>query len=309
MRKLFTAAFLFFLPVAPALAHGGLHDTPHAHEIPVAVERNHVNITEHGDVREIDSNGIPVHETGRFPNAHNPNAISAQNYVYTVPLHPTEADHITRLTNRMDFGVALNGVPFDPGTAEFYNNDPHSGWVLEAITGGRDLGLDNSNAHVQRNGAYHYHGIPWGMVPYFNHEAARKHGGLMLVGYAADGFPIYMPVDTGLGMKSSYRIKQGSRPSGPGGAYDGRYTEDWEYVAGLGDLDECNGIETEDGYAYMLTEQFPFIPRCFKGSPDPSFDKGPPARGGAGDRLHRGPDGRRPPPDMRPDMRPPPGPF
>ncbi len=56
------------------------------------------------------------------------------------------------------FGVALNGLPLDPGTAEFWHNDPN--WNYEAMSGKMDLGLDENNAHVQPNGAYHYHGLP-----------------------------------------------------------------------------------------------------------------------------------------------------
>jgi len=44
---------------------------------------------------------------------------------------------------------------------------------------------------------------------------------------------------------SSYRLKSGERPTGagdPGGSYDGTYRDDYEYVAGQGDLDACNGM-------------------------------------------------------------------
>ncbi|MCB9996570.1 MAG: YHYH protein [Rhodospirillales bacterium] len=281
------------LSAAPAWAHGGSHDHSYARPIPAAVEQARVNIIEQGHYRLMSSNGIPNHETGQFPNRGNPNAIRAQDYQYRMKLRPVKTGR-SDLARGFVFGVALNGIPFDPGTAEFYNNDPRSGWNIEAITGGINLGLDNSNAHVQPDGSYHYHGIPWGIVSYFDHE----HGDMMMAGYAADGFPVYMPVDGGKGFHSSYRVKSGTRPSGPGGAYDGTYTADWEYVSGLGDLDECNGMDTPKGYVYILTEQFPFIPRCFMGTPDDSFKKAPPS----------GPRGQRPPPGMRPGHRPP-GPF
>jgi hypothetical protein len=32
-----------------------------------------------------------------------------------------------------------------------------------------------------------------------------------------------------------------SGSAGPGGNYDGTFVQDWEYAAGTGDLDECNG--------------------------------------------------------------------
>ena len=52
----------------------------------------------------------------------------------------------------------------------------------------------------------------------------------------------------------------------------GTLTQDYEYVAGLGDLDECNGRtgvtpEFPGGiYHYYVTEGYPYIQRCVKGS-------------------------------------------
>jgi len=256
---------------------------------------NKVEFSERGAYRYIKSNGIPDHITGRFPNSGNPNRISEQDYEFRVPMHPAFASKSTDLYLGK-FGVAINGVPFDPGAAEWWNNNPRSGWQYEAMSGARPLGLDQNNAHVQPNGAYHYHGTPTGLIA--EHSGA---GAMLLLGYAADGFPIY--ANTG-GWRSSYRVKTGTRPGGPGGAYDGSFTADYEYVVGLGDLDECNGREgvtpeyPEGTYFYVITEDYPFIPRCWKGTPDASFRLGPggPPPGG----FQGGPSGRRPPP-------PPPG--
>ena len=60
------------------------------------------------------------------------------------------------------FGVAVNGVPFEAGTAEFWNGD--RAWNYEAKSGKIDLGLDQNDAHVQPGGVYHYHGLPTGLV-------------------------------------------------------------------------------------------------------------------------------------------------
>ena len=81
-------------------------------------------------------------------------------------------------------------------------------------------------------------------------------------------------------LSSSYRVKSGTRPGGPGGRYDGSFVQDYEYVAGLGDLDDCNGRTgvtreyPEGTYYYVITDSFPFIPRCFHGTPDRSFMRG-----------------------------------
>src|SRR5262249_20206780 len=139
-----------------------------------------------GGERVITANGLPNHEPGQFPRPGNPNRISAQNYHFNVPLNPKPAATTTS-SARWWFGVALNGVPFEPGTAEFWNNDPDSGLVYEAKTGFINLGLDENNAHVQPTGAYHYHGLPTGLIKSLATDTKQ----MVLVGWAADGFPIY----------------------------------------------------------------------------------------------------------------------
>jgi hypothetical protein len=207
--------------------------------------------------------------------------------------------------------VALNGVVFDPGTAEIYQDgDRSSPWRYEALLSNTEmgttprirtgLGLDTSHAHVQPNGAYHYHGLPTLLME-------RLSGGekkMTHVGWAADGYPVYAvhapakaedassPLRA---MKSSYRLKKTARPGGedaPSGQPDGSFGLDYEYVAGSGDLDEFGGRtgptpEFPQGtYYYVLTEDWPFIPRAHRGTPDPSFSKrmaeGPGGKAGPG---------------------------
>jgi hypothetical protein len=268
--------------------------------------RNEVTITLEGDRRIITSNGLPDHATGRFPNADNPNRVSAQHYRFTVPAKPVAVTQSVPLV-RQPFGIAVNGVLFDPGTAEMWHNDRESGWHYDALGGAFSLGLDANHAHVQPNGAYHYHGIPVALLQ-------RLSGGkeqMTLVGWAADGFPIYATwghrdaadaASPAVKLRSSYHLKKGRRPGTggqPGGFYDGCFVEDFDYVAGSGDLDECGGRtgvtpEFPGGtYHYVLTEDFPFVPRFFRGTPDPSFARreGPGGPGGA--------DGRHGPPPPR----------
>ena len=263
---------------------------------------SHVTITIEGDKRVITANGLPDHLTGRFPNANNPNRIASQNYRYTVPLRPAMNLQPAPLPAQ-PFGIAVNGVLFDPGTAEYWHNDRQSGWHYEAKGHAFSLGLDANNAHVQPNGAYHYHGIP---VALLARLSAGKRA-MTLLGWAADGFPIYgpwgheAPRDASSPLrilKSSYRVKSGLRPASggqPGGTYDGIFVEDYEFAAGTGDLDECSGRfgvtpEFPEGiYHYVLTEDFPFVPRAFRGTPDPSFVR----RGGPGGAP--GPGGKKGP--------------
>ncbi|MBI1314428.1 YHYH protein [bacterium] len=257
--------------------------------------------TESGDSRIIRVNSIPVHKVGQFPNGGNPHSIAEREATFRVPLHPQPARETTWLRLGMNFGVAVNGVLFDPGAAEFWLGDPRSGWQYEALAGAVPLGLDENYAHVQPDGKYHYHGIPTGLLATLGFED-QKHS--PLVGWAADGFPIYAlngfvnPRDSESEireLKSSYRLKQGQRPGGarsdrfdPGGVYDGTFLNDYEFVDRLGDLDECNGRfcvtpEFPQGtYAYFLTRDWPVIPRLFRGTPDQGFQNRMPPGGRGG---------------------------
>ena len=283
-----------------AMAHTS-HDkgTVMAVVIPAAIESARVDMRIENGKRIFTANGIPNHTTGQFPNRGNPNSISSQNYRYEMPASPQLSGSIKHF-NMGKFGIALNGIPFDPATAECYGKirgqigSGNCDWKEEAIVNGRgQLGLDSSNAHVQPNGAYHYHGIPNGLLASLPAEDIVK------VGYAADGFPVM--VSKSAAFKSGYQLKTGTRPGGanaPSGQYDGSYTADFEFV-NTSDLDECNGTMIGGQYTYILTREFPYIPRCFKGTPDSSFDARGRGQGNDNMMMRRGEDGmtgRRPPP-------------
>ena len=263
--------------------------------------RSQVSITEQRGFRIIQVNGIPAHAVGQFPNRGNPHSIAQSNGTYRVTLNPKQNRRLNPLQMNVNFGVAVNGVMFDPGAAEFWLGNPRSGWQYEALGGAVPLGLDANYAHVQPDGNYHYHGLPTGLLKSLE-AGPGEHS--PLIGWAADGFPIYAQYgytdaeDSSSPVKellSAFRLRRGTRPGGnrgsqsaPGGQYDGAFVNDYEFVSSIGDLDECNGRycvtpEFPDGtYAYFLTTDFPVIPRNFRGTPDRSFQKrmGPPPGGG-----------------------------
>ncbi len=268
-----------------------------------------------GAYRLLSANGLPSHSVGAFPNRGNPNAIRAQQVSLRLPAKPRLTGRATPLRLGFRFGVSREGVPFDPMAAEFWHGNPRSGWQYNALGGAVRLGLDANYAHVQPNGAYHYHGLPSGLLAGLS-WSPQAHS--PLVGYAADGFPIYALTGQQQGhvveMTSSYRLKSGQRPGGnqPSGAYNGAFLQDYEFIAGSGSLDACNGTFTvsaeypEGSYAYFLTRDFPVVPLCFAGQPDQSFALGPPGgRRGPG----QGNGGQRPSPGSAPGFgRPPPPP-
>ena len=186
-------------------------------------------------------------------------------------------------------GYVLNGVKIEAGTAGSCSDSGTNcslsppilgGWSIEALgQTSFNFVTDDNHAHVQPGGTYHYHGIPEGFV-----TALDKGTAMTLIGWAADGFPIYArygyqdPMDANSGVviiASSYQLKtspDANRP--PVADYSlGTFTQDYEYVANSGsDLDECNGRkgvtpEFPGGiYHYYATDGFPFLQRCVKGA-------------------------------------------
>ncbi|MGA1030225.1 MAG: YHYH protein [Flavobacteriaceae bacterium] len=236
--------------------------------------------------REIKTNSIPNHRVGTFPNSGNPNTIGVLEETFTVTSNPQGSNSV-QSAQGYQFGVLFSGVTLDPFTAEFFqqaNGQSNRDWNITALTNAIHLGLDCNNAHVQPNGKYHYHGTPTALL-----EALDTNGEeMILVGYAADGFPIYYKyaqIDGTLtALESGYRLKEGQRPgdgqNAPDGCYDGTYFQDYEYVEALSPLDECNGMtgktpEAESEYFYVITDNFPSSPLCFSGTPDDSFRNGP----------------------------------
>ncbi|WP_299653473.1 YHYH protein [uncultured Tateyamaria sp.] len=237
-----------------------------------AVQANVTMIVD-GDQRCITSDGLPEHDTGPWREGA---VVVPQEHQFCMDATPELTDTITDRVRIS--GIAVTGIPLRPGTAEYYDptsergysRDPSSGWNVEGIGG---LIMDAQNAHVDGDGMYHYHGIPSAVTDALDGT---------LFGYAADGFEIHYVGDAA---QSSWQLRLGERESGPGGAYDGTYVQDYEFVAGSGTLDECNGAMLDGQYVYFATETYPFFPRCFKGTVSSDF------LGGRGDRPPRGNDG------------------
>ena len=101
---------------------------------------------------------------------------------------------------------------------------------------------------MQPDGVYHYHGMAEGLITRLGGSSAR----MTLIGWAADGFPVYARYGYTVAndatsplkvMTGSYRLVttvSATRPTSTTYA-PGTFLQDWQYVAGSGDLDECNG--------------------------------------------------------------------
>lgn len=245
------------------------------------------------------SNNYPEHPDGYT----SPFTLEAGDYEYSMCLVPDTAADFTPLYEETEtsvgctwtyaFGVGTNGVKYDPNSAEYFETSTGENnieWHKEA----RYMFAANfgeNGGHLNPFGEYHYHDVP---ADYFVDDLdidGTTHS--PIVGFAADGFPMYykyvysdaMDAESSIiELPSGYSLKSGSRPgdglSAPDGAYSGLYYEDYEYAPTT--LDECNGRYgvTPDypygTYYYVLTDNYPYIPRCFKGTfVDHTFRVGP----------------------------------
>lgn len=244
-----------------------------------------------GSTRALTANGIPDHPIGIFPNAGNPNTVRAQSISFSTTTAPVLAATIN--TDPRTLAYALNGVKFDPGTAGTCPSNAASTTQCDLAMGmgqfriealgqsSFNFGVDDNNAHVQPNGEYHYHGMPEGSLS--NAEATAAAPKMVLVAWAPDGYPVYARYGHSdaanassplRAMTGSYALKSTPDSGRPAVALIpmGAFLQDWEYVAGSGDLDECNGRsgstpEFPGGiYHYYATDSYPYLPRCWKGA-------------------------------------------
>lgn len=267
-----------------------------------------LTITVVGDQCVFETNAIPNHDFNDGGNFATP--VSAQSARYEIPVTPVAAANVTPL-EMGDDAIFLNGVKLDLLAAACYDvgSEPlgrekigcgpdqmDNPWRYDPMSSLNEFGTDNNNAHTQPDGTYHYHGNPMAMF-----VADCETGATVspVIGFAADGFPIYGSCfdDNGTVRQatSSYLFKEGGSArqvvatyttpaSGQGavasGNYDGQFRGDYEYMAGAGDLDACNGMTVDGQYGYYVTDAYPWVLGCYTGTPDESFGlaMGPPPR-------------------------------
>jgi len=170
---------------------------------------------------------------------------------WRLPRDPQVAAQTTAVPLGGDVAVPVNGLMiFGPTeAAQMGYRDPY----LDGL-------LDSCNGHTAPGGMYHFHAKPDCIL--------TQLGAGRVVAYALDGFPV-IALET-LPASSWQRVPEQWNGDQP--LYNNTDEGSWdiyEYVEGSGDLDECNGKMLDDGgYAYFLTETFPYYVGCYRGTPN-----------------------------------------
>lgn len=255
-----------------------------------------LEITSDGANCTITTNQIPNHDTGEGGSF--AAELDSVSRTFTISANPTANASSTDLTLAAH-AVFLNGVKWDAwpaacfgeGTEGLGNEKTGCGfdqsghpWRYNVGSTLNRFGVDDYYAHLQPDGTYHYHATP--IVLY--DTTCEGNAISPVVGFAADGFPVFGPCfedDTGTIRKaeSSYSLQSGTRQDISGYTtpyevgqvrsddYNGQFIGDYAYVDGNGDLDECNGMTVDGQYGYYITDEYPYVLSCFKGTPDNSF--------------------------------------
>jgi hypothetical protein len=192
-------------------------------------------VTVSGTDRAVKSNDLPIdHKTGVFPIAssdpasaydRNPNRIAAQTIAWTLPVDPVAAASPS-CTSGGAIGILNDGV-----------------LLFNALDGeGRDAGahevLDACGEHPQMGDVLHHHDVPSCLLD-------KATGPSTLVGYATDGYGIYVERNTSGALLANT------------------------------DLDACHGRTSKvlwNGseqviYHYDATLEYPYTVGCFHGTP------------------------------------------
>ena len=264
-----------------------------------------IEISLSGETCVISSNDIPNHDFNDQGTSF-VNNVSEQNNTYVLSASPQFASNSAPVSLNVTNAVFLNGAIVDLLAAACYDvgnqslgnekigcgqdqiNNP---WRYDPMSPLNTFSTDSHNAHAQPDGTYHYHGNPMAM---FEQNCESQGVASPVIGFAADGFPIYGSCFTDLvsnsvkKAQSSFVLKNdgGVRVDADGyttpvagqgvvvsNLYDGQFTGDFEYVAGSGDLDACNGMTINGQYGYYVTDSYPWILACYKGEVDDSFIK------------------------------------
>lgn len=278
---------------------GSYYLTGNPTPIATAIDANVQKVQYSNNFVYINATGVPAFITGPFATGPVTTALN-NNYIIKLPLNPIVSSTKTAVGNGA-IAVFINGtVAYKAGDGMSYNNLGQ--WHSNAVYF-ENIGFDCAHGHPgPMTSDYHHHQNPSAFkietVPSSSICNIYLSDGLYvpnsnihgpLIGFAADGFPIYggfgysnaldatSPIKR---MSSSYQIRNiTNRTSLPDGtpavgptltqmvqipgpgqpqiqAILGAYLEDYKYVIGSGDLDQYNG-------RFCITPEYPNGIYCY----------------------------------------------
>lgn len=246
------------------------HQLERALQPPSAEQQANIAIKTTKLFRYFKINGVPDLSLIGFPRAANKGAPESQRYTLRTPLNPLYAKYLPSQSQQTElpFGIALNGVLITRGPDDYWNINNHP---------------------ISKNTLLNL----------------RQRKLPTLIGYAADGFPIYGPhgfkraedsQSELIELKTSFRLRKQKKvtPSTKAGETDtiattssadtpltenknAKSLREYEYIDKLGDLDDYNGrfgvtAEYPNGtYYYVISNSYPFIPIALREEPDKTF--------------------------------------
>lgn len=250
----FAAPALFAQPVCDSW----IHSRPAASPALVRVQPEVHEVVCGPDAVTVRSAGLSIYQLGVLASPVNP-ANGIRDVTITIPRNPVPATGKHAALPSLTIGVFTNGIPIE-NRIGFDSYEGRNLWHYDLNAPGLATGATPMLTNLLNDGSRHS----------------------PIIGFALDGYPIYGPwgyVDGRGGllkrMRSSYRLRniveRSSWPDGTkltpgqfGPTVDaanpaGMFAEDYEFVAGAGDLDRFNGRfsvtpEYPQGtYAYFLS--------------------------------------------------------
>ncbi len=203
-----------------------------------------ISVTMSSTTMTVNSNGIPSHDFASTRGC----CIDEVDYTWSFPLNPVnDSDGTYEMApDRGAVAVSVDGVPLfgpedGPGSDavalehEYFVEDRQQ--IDLGICGAHGAGV-TAHYHFDANCVHWTPAAGEDMTDYhWSKIDSTQHSGI--IGWAFDGYPIYGMYgwddqQNVVMVGSSYQLKA----TGDDG-YNGM--DDWEYIPGLGDLDECNG--------------------------------------------------------------------
>ncbi len=210
----------------------------------------------------VTSNGITPYQFVAIT----PNALTAKTQTHSFPRYPALNASGTYQASMGVTGVTVNGLSMYAATEagpQSYGDPIYNGIV------------DGCSGHTSPQ-EYHYHALQMKCLvasalttatPWLNADPTTAPS--PLVGWAADGFPIYGPVACkDADCTTTETVQSGYAKTGNPATYAFLAYTWTAHPTDKTYLDECNGrVEPNGAYHYHATSAFPYVPACFKGTP------------------------------------------